>query len=104
MNSTATKITWETFVDYATKDKDYKDKAHQMVVEELGFAPDLAVGAITEIFMRSSLKRFDEGALTAEKLTHHLKTRCQVVRNLIPKHAPHQIVLLKKHPAKEIHC
>lgn len=94
---------WSDLLNYYTKNIEYKDQALQCLTDDMGFEPALHAIIIQQTFLRGSLKRFDEGALCADQLEHHIKEYCRIIRNGIPKYAPHQIPLLKKHPAKETH-
>lgn len=89
---------WPVLLDYYTKNIEYKDQALQRLTDEMGFEPALRASIIQQTFLRGSLKRFDEGALRANQLEHHIKEYCRIIRNWIPEKAPHQIPLLKKHP------
>ena len=87
---------WDNIDTYATKDFEYADKARKLLYDEIGFEPDIRASRVTEVYMRGSLKRLDEGELTQEQVNIHIKDYANVIKKRILREIPEQAHLLKQ--------
>ncbi|MEM6813260.1 MAG: hypothetical protein AAF600_02585 [Bacteroidota bacterium] len=65
-------MTWDLIDRYLTKDADYKDASRKAIFGKLGFKPNLKASIISEIQLRSSVRRLEAGEITQEVFDRHL--------------------------------
>ncbi len=68
---------------YYQDNLEYKDVARQVFIDEMGFEPPLEASMAAEFFHRSTLKLFDEGGTTKERLQRALTIRALSLRNIL---------------------
>ena len=79
----------EKFKDYKTKDLAYKDQARELLCQHLGYDPPLRASVLSELILRSALKRLDEGNNTQEGLDDCLDFQSKVVNSVMLTLADH---------------
>lgn len=89
-------VNWQNIDAYAIQDSEYSNEARQLLAKEIGFEPDLRASRVTEIKMRHSLKRLDEGKLTQDQVDYHIKAYANVIKRIILKDIPEQAHLIDK--------
>jgi len=88
------------YKEYKTENLDYAEKARQIVCKELGFEPSLNASNLSELSLRKSLKRFDNGELTDKQINIHIGTFCNNVKLSILRSVPEQAHLIDKEAAE----
>lgn len=73
---------------YYQDNLEYKDVARQAFIDEMGFEPPLEASMMAEYCHRATLKCFDEGATTKEKLQEALIVRSLVVKSNLVRSFP----------------
>lgn len=87
---------WDSLDEYFTKNPDYIKKIRKLVVDRLGFEPNLIASKLPEIHLRSSLKRFEEGNLSQEQFQTHVTDHMNIIKKNILRHVPNQTHLVEK--------
>lgn len=80
---------------YATENLDYREKALQLITDDIGFEPEFKARYWPEILLRDCLKKHDLGLKSDLQLDYNVKIRCFLVRSTIEKEFPDQAKMLK---------
>jgi hypothetical protein len=88
MLNTKPSVNWSTLDRYFTENKQYADKARELICNEIGFKPEIKALRQPELSLRNSLKRFDDGDLSQEKLDRHISMYSYCVKKNVLKYMP----------------
>ncbi len=95
MNTARLDIHWEKIEKrYLTENVEFKDKVHDLVVERLGFKPDLRARIDGEILIRQSFKKLENDEITKEIFDTQCDLFISTIRGMIKNHIPEQCDLV----------
>lgn len=78
----------QEFIDYETKNLDYKVQARKLVCDKLGYEPPLRASVLSELILRDSIKRFEAGELSKENYEWHIEFTTNLVKGAMMEIMP----------------
>ena len=75
-------ITEKEHQEYLTKYSEYKDVTRKLIVESLGFEPDLAISFLPEIHLREAVMKHKQGIISNEKFDKYRNWYCNIIRHV----------------------
>lgn len=73
--------------DYYQTDLTYKDQAREIVCKKLGYQPPIELSVLSELCIRSSLKRYDKGEFDKKSLDEKINFHTNVINSVLLEHA-----------------
>lgn len=77
------KLNSQKLKDYKSKNLDYKIQAHNILNDNLGYEPPLAVSILSELNLRSALKRYDNDDMTKVDLDNYIEFQVKFINRMM---------------------
>jgi len=73
----------QKLIDYRERDLDYKTQAYKIICEGLGYEPPLNVLVLSELNLRSALKRYHQKEMTKLDLENYIEFQLGFINGLM---------------------
>ncbi len=78
----------QQFIDYETKNLDYKVQARELLCKTLGYEPPIRASVLSELILRDSMKRYETGELSQENYEWHIDFTVGIVKGAMIEMMP----------------